>query len=269
MIRGLYDFSQKTVLITGAAGGIGRVLAHGFSRSGAHVIVHDKHESDTKALADALASASYVAADFSCTEDIQAIIETITTTYSRVDIVINNAGIEIRKPYEEFSMEDYDMIFSVNIRSTFQITKGLFPLLKNADGAAVINISSVHQTLPYPTNAPYSMSKAAMGMFAKIVGVEWAPYNIRVNNVAPGAIATEMNREAIEKIGKGMFSSWIGSGTIGNAHDVLQACFFLASDASRYMTGETLYIDGALSKGLLPYGVTPAMQKMRERLSKV
>ncbi len=264
----VYDFSQKTVLITGAAGGIGRALARGFSNKGAHVIVHDKHQAEARALANALESASYIAADFSSGQAVRSMIETIVETYSRVDVLINNAGIEIRKPYEEFSMEEYDLIFSVNLRSLFQLTKGLFPLLKNAEGACVINMSSVHQSFPYPTNMPYSMSKAAMGMFAKIASAEWAPYNIRVNNVAPGAIATEMNREAIDAIGAGKFASWIGSGKIGTTHDVVQACFFLASEASRYMSGETLFIDGALSKALLPYGVTPAMQEMREKLIK-
>lgn len=261
-----YNFSGKTILITGATGGIGKTLVRGFSELGAHVIIHDKNEETAKEIFADINDASYISADFSHDEEIQSMIKTLSHRYDALHVLINNAGIEIRKPYEEFLMEEYDKILDINIRSIFQITKGMFPLLKNAKDASVINISSIHQKLPYPTNLPYSMSKAAMGMFAEIVGVEWAPYNIRVNNIAPGAIETDMNKEIIQKIGYGIFASWIGSGKIGNTQDVLQACFFLASEASRYMTGETLFIDGALSKGLLPYGHTLAMQTMKKNL---
>lgn len=261
----LFDFSNKRVLITGSTRGIGKEIARGFSKTGAEVILHGRNKQLLDALSQEI-NAEYVMAELSSSEQVENMVSQLINKYDTLDVLINNAGFEIRKPYEEFSMEEFDNIFAVNIRSVFQLTKGLFPLLKNAGGASVINMSSVHETLAYPTNLVYSMTKAAMGMFSHIVGIEWAPYNIRVNSLAPGAIYTEMNGDVIEEIGKGKFSTWIGSGSIGRTHDVLNACLYLACDMSSYMTSETLFLDGALSKGLLPYGVTAAMEDMRARL---
>lgn len=259
------DFNEKYVLITGANRGIGYAIAKKFVELGAHVILHGRNKERIEPVAKEL-GADYVFAELDSHDEVEKMLATLCETYDTIHVLINNAGFEIIRPFEEYTMDEFDKIFNVNIRSVFQLTQGIFPLLTKAKNAAVINISSIHQTLPYPTNLVYAMSKAAMEMFTKIVGIEWAPYNIRVNTLAPGAILTDMNREIIENIGMGTFASWIGSGKIGSVEDMCNACIYLASDMSRYMTAETLYVDGGLSKGLLPYGRTPAMRDMVDNL---
>jgi gluconate 5-dehydrogenase len=166
---------------------------------------------------------------------------------------VNNAGIEPVMPLEKLELAKFDACFAVNVRAPMQLTTALLPLLKAANGASVINVTSIHDTTPYPHNAVYSMSKAALAMFTKVAAIELAPFKIRVNNLAPGAIETDINREVIEQMGRQNFAQWIPAGRVGTVDEVVGPALFLASDAASYVTGATLYADGGYRHNLLRY----------------
>lgn len=253
-----FDFSKKVVLVTGSTKGIGAETARQFSRAGAKVYLHGRNREQGESLAEELGSV-FIPADLSREEEIQNLIKIIEEKEKTLHVLVNNAGFEERAPLEQIPLETIDRIYRVNLRSILQLCRGLFPLLKHAEGSSVVNVSSVHETLPYPTNLPYSMFKSALKTFSETLAVEWAPYQIRVNNLSPGAILTDMNRSAIEAIGPRTFAQWIPSGRVGTVEEAASCCLFLASDYASYVTATSLLADGALSKGLLPYGRTQAM----------
>ena len=133
------------------------------------------------------------------------------------------------------------------------LTHLLLPLLKKSSGASVINITSVHETIPYPHNASYSMSKAALCMFTRVMALELAPHKIRVNNLAPGAVETDLNRDVLDRIGRDKFAEWIPLGRVATADEMIPPAVFLASDASKYITGTTLYAEGGYIHNLVRY----------------
>jgi NAD(P)-dependent dehydrogenase (short-subunit alcohol dehydrogenase family) len=252
------DLKGKVALVTGSSRGIGRAIAEGFVRAGARVWFHGTDDS-SKPIADNL-SQPFVAADFTSPDDVQRMAETIASNEARLDILVNNAGIEPIMPVESIDMGKFDACFAVNVRSPLQLTTALLPLLKRSGalaGASIINITSIHDSVPYPHNSVYSMSKAALAMFTKTASIELAPLKIRVNNLAPGAIETDINREVIDQIGRDKFARWIPAGRVGTVDEVVGPALFLASDGASYVTGATLYADGAYRHHLVRYRPDP------------
>jgi NAD(P)-dependent dehydrogenase (short-subunit alcohol dehydrogenase family) len=241
----------KVALITGSTSGIGKALAQGFAAAGARVWLHGRTAAAGEALAQQLGG-RFVAADLGQSEQITKLAQTIQANEERLDILVNNAGVEIIMPIERMDMDNLDMIWRVNVRAPFQLTHLLLPLLKQARGS-IINITSIHDTMPYPNNAAYSASKAALAMFTKTIAVELAPHGVRVNNFAPGAVETEINREVIREIGEDKFREWIPLGRVAQTDEMIGPALFLASDASSYVTGATLYADGGYLHNLVRY----------------
>jgi NAD(P)-dependent dehydrogenase (short-subunit alcohol dehydrogenase family) len=242
----------KVALVTGSTSGIGKAIAQGFAAAGARVWVHGRNTEAGEALAAALGG-RFVRADLSIEGEVAALAEVVQAAESKLDVLVNNAGVEIIMPIDQLRLDDLDMIWKVNVRAPFQLTHALLPLLKAAGGASVINITSIHDTMPYPHNAAYSASKAALAMFSKTIAVELAPQGIRVNNFAPGAVETEINREVIQEIGEEKFREWIPLGRVAQTDEMIGPALFLASDASSYVTGTTLYADGAYLQNLVRY----------------
>ena len=242
------DLTNKVALVTGSSRGIGRAIAEAFEKAGARVWYHG-----TKPLPD---RKHHVAADFTRTADAQRLAETIGRTETRLDILVNNAGIEPVMPLTAMDMERFDTCFAVNVRAPMQLTTALLPLLQASGNGSVINVTSIHDSVPYPHNSAYSMSKAALAMFTKTAAIELAPLGIRVNNLAPGAIETDINREIIDQIGGDKFAEWIPAGRVGTVDEVVGPALFLASDAASYVTGATLYADGAYRHHLVRYRPT-------------
>ena len=143
-----------------------------------------------------------------------------------------------------------DAIDKGNTKSAYVLLQKLLRALKKAGRASVINVTSIHQKVPVRENGYYCMAKASLGMFTKVAALELAKYGIRVNNLAPGAILTDMNRELVEAMD---FEQWIPIGRVGRADELIGPAVFLASDASSYVTGTTLYVDGGYSENLLQY----------------
>ena len=251
------DLGGKVAVVTGSSRGIGRAIAEAFTVAGARVWFHGSSE-EGRRVADAVGQ-TFVPADFTSADEVRAMADTIARQEKRLDILVNNAGVEPIMPLEAMDWAKYDACFNVNVRAAVQLTTSLLPLLKIAGasggggGASVINITSIHDSVPYPQNAVYSMTKAAVNMFTKAAAVELAPHGVRVNSLAPGAIETDINREVIDKIGREKFAEWIPAGRVGTVDEVVGPAMFLASDAASYVTGATLYADGADRHNLVRY----------------
>lgn len=246
------DLQGKVALVTGSTKGIGAEIARGLAEAGARVWIHGRNAGDGRRLATDLRG-QFVQADLSQESEVQRLAESIQTSESRLDVLINNAGIEIIMPLEQIDMASFDLIWRVNVRAAVQLTTLLLPLLKQAAPSSIINITSIHDTMPYAQNAAYSMSKAALAMFAKTSAIELAPSGIRVNNLAPGAVETDINREILAKIGNEQFQQWIPLGRVARADEMIGPALFLASQASSYVTGTTLYADGGYLQHLVRY----------------
>lgn len=251
----MFSVKNKVILITGSTRGIGKTLAIEFKKKGATVIIHGRSETNCKKIAETI-QCDFVSGDLSNELDVKKMAKTITMKYEKLDVLINNAGIEKHKKISEMDMNLYDSIQNVCVRSQYLLTSLLYPLLCNSDhGASIINMSSIHQLVPVKSNSPYCMAKASMEMFSKVASLEFSKDNIRVNTLAPGAIKTDMNFEVIEAMGENNFKEWIPLGRVGKTNEIFGPALFLASSASSYVTGTTLYVDGGYIQNLLRYEV--------------
>lgn len=248
----VFSVAGKVVLITGSTTGIGRTLAEGFQSAGAEVWGHGPDPARLDGLEQVL-TGRVVTADFTQPLQIDAMAAQLLEKLPRLDVLINNAGIEIIMPLATWDMAILQQTMQVNVYAPTQLTHLLLPLLKKSSAASIINITSVHETLPYPHNAAYSMSKAALNMFTKTMSLELAPFRIRINNLAPGAVETNLNREVLKRIGHDKFAEWIPLGRVAQAEEMIPPAIFLASEASLYMTGTTLYSEGGYIHNLVRY----------------
>jgi gluconate 5-dehydrogenase len=249
MIEKLFCLKGKTAFISGGTRGIGLAIAIGMKDAGADVWIHGSKEDATRRIADTYGF-SFVFADLKKKQERERVTENLLERLEVLDVLVNNAGFETQKKISETTEADLDDHFQVNTKSPYHLVQALLPLLKKAANPAVINVTSIHQQVPVRNNGAYCMAKAALEMFTKVAALEFGPLGIRVNNLAPGAIETDMNRELIRQMD---FPSWIPLGRVGNTEDLVGPAVFLASDASRYITGATLYVDGGYKENLLRY----------------
>ncbi len=245
----LFDLSGRVAFVTGGTRGIGFAIACGLKEAGAKVWIHGSREDKTSAVA-LKHGFSWVSGDFSDTASIDALVRKITQEEEKLDILVNNAGCEAHELVGEITEETWDRIHTVNTKSPLLLLKALLSLLQKSSHASVINITSIHQLVPMRQGVSYCMSKAALEMATKVSALELAGRSIRVNNLAPGAIATDINRSVVEQL---PFSDWIPLGRVGNPEELVGPAVFLASDASSYITGTTLYVDGGYKENLLRY----------------
>jgi len=247
-------FTGKTVLITGSGRGIGRAIAVKFGQEGASVVVNDLHDDDnakeTISQVQATgAKAVFLQADISKVENVQALMTQAVQAFGQLDILINNAGVEIRAPFWEVTEQQYDIVMNVNLKGMFFLTQAFVNYLKtNSRPGVIVNNSSVHEELPFPNFTAYCASKGAMQMVMRNLAVELAPLNIRINNVAPGAIRTPINADLLSKPELlGPLQNNISLHRLGEPEDVANVMAFLASDDAKYVTGSTYYVDGGLA----------------------
>lgn len=248
-MQNLFDVSGKTIVITGSTRGIGFTLAQNLKELGANVWIHGSNKERTQKVAEKYGF-KFVWADLSDLSTIDLMVDTIIKEEEKIDVLINNAGFEVHDKLEELDAKKITDIHNINLNSPMMIAKKLFPLLKKSDYPSIINISSIHQYVPVKTNIYYCTAKAALEMFNKVASLEWAKYNIRVNNIAPGAIATDMNRELLKEL---PFEDWIPLQRVGDASEIVGPVVFLCSKASSYMTGASLFVDGGYQHNLLRY----------------
>lgn len=248
----LFKLDGKVALVTGSGRGIGLAIAEGFAAAGARVWVHARDEAKAKRIAESIGG-RYVRADLSSSADIAAMVEEIKKAESKLDILVNNAAIETILPFEKTDMKKADEIWRVNVRSVEELTFALLPLLRAAGKASIINLTSIHDSMPYPHNLDYNMSKAALNMFTRTLAIELGPKGIRVNSLAPGPVETDINREVIELLGRDKFAEWVPLGRVATVDEMMGPAIFLASEASSFVNGATLYADGGYMLNLVRY----------------
>jgi len=244
---------NKVAIITGAATGIGQAIAITMAREGASVVVdyvgkpgtaddtiHQIESAGGKALA--------VEADVSQPDQVANLIGSAVSTFGKLDIFVNNAGIEYKHPITEFPLDQWNKIIAVNLTGPFLcIQAAARQMIAQGGAGRIINISSVHQDLPMPTNAPYCASKGGLRMLMRTVAVELGPHGITVNNIGPGAVYTPIDADvqANPEMEKALMAE-IPLGRWGQPVEIANLAVFLASDDAAYITGSTYYIDGGM-----------------------
>jgi glucose 1-dehydrogenase len=244
---------NKVAIVTGAATGIGQGIAARFAAEGAAVVVDyvgkpGAADQTLNLVKQAGGRAIAVEADISNPAQVQALIDTTVKTFGKLDIFVNNAGIEFKHPFTEFPVEQFQKIIAVNLIGPFLCCQAAAKqMIKQGGGGRLINISSVHEDLPMPTNAPYCATKGALRMLTRTIAVELAPHQITVNNIGPGAIFTPIDAdvEANPELEKALMAE-IPLGRWGKPQDVAAMAAFLASDDGAYCTGSTFFVDGGM-----------------------
>ncbi|MGN6366913.1 MAG: SDR family oxidoreductase [Phycisphaerae bacterium] len=250
----------KVALITGANSGIGRGIAEKFAKEGADVAVNylpgGHRAQDAQAEVAAFPTESLaVPGDVSKRPDVEKMVADVVAKFGRLDIVVNNAGIEIKKPFLEVTDDEWNLVLKVNLFGSYLVSQVAGKqMVKQGGGGKMIFISSVHEDIPFPGYTAYCASKGAIRMMMRNLAMELAPYKINVNNIAPGAIATPINKSVLENpVALKDAVSEIPWGRFGTPDEVAAVALFLASSESEYVTGSTYYVDGGLTQQVTKY----------------
>lgn len=247
----------KVAVITGSSKGIGRAIALAFAKSNTYsgIVVNARKREEAERVAKEVqdignSNSIAVIADVSQEADCIRLIDEIVKYYGRIDVLVNNAGIQQEVPFEDTSIEVWQKIIAVDLTGPFVCSREAVKhmLNQNPKGGCIINISSVHQIIPKPHYLPYAISKAGIEMMTKTLALELAHDNIRVNAVAPGAIETDMNEELKEDRAElNKVLRRIPLRRIGTSEEVANMVEFLASDKASYVTGSTFFVDGGMT----------------------
>lgn len=244
----------KVGLVTGSSSGIGQAIAVRLANEGADIVVHYSHNRQgAEETLDRVKAAGrqgwIVQADLSLTHETKNAVSQAMADAGGLDILVNNAGREKRAAFWEVTEEDYDTVVDLNLKGVFFATQTVVKhLLATQRPGKIINISSVHEDLPFPGFAPYCISKGGMRMLTRNLAVELGPYGITINAIAPGAIQTPINRDLLNDPPKlDALLDQIPLKRLGQPHDVAGLAAFLASPDADYITGATYFVDGGLT----------------------
>jgi NAD(P)-dependent dehydrogenase (short-subunit alcohol dehydrogenase family) len=245
----------KKVLITGSGTGIGRGTALAFIEQGADVVLHYAHSETGAAEVVAKAKksgakAKAIKANFTNVEEVQGLGNEAVNFLGGLDILINNAGITMTAPFEEVTVDQFDTLYQVNVRSQFFLTQKALPSLKKSGNGVIINITSIHAFRGLNEHSVYAGTKGAIAAYTRELAIELAPKGIRVNAIAPGAVAVENHYKAINDYNPEAVGKLIPAGFEGVPEDIANIAVFLSSDEARYIVGQTLVADGGTTSWL-------------------
>ncbi|ANJ26482.1 SDR family oxidoreductase [Agromyces aureus] len=248
-----FDLTGRTALVTGSSQGIGRALAGGLAAAGATVVVHGRDAGKAARAADEIAEATgsrTISAVFDVTDAaaVDAGIEAVEAELGTPDIVVNNAGIQRRAPIAEFSDADWHELVETNLSSAFHLSRRVARGMIERGSGKLIQIGSVQSQLARPSIAPYAATKGAIVMLTKGLCADLAPHGVQANAIAPGYFATELTQALVADE---TFSAWVRgrtpAGRWGEVDDLVGALVFLASSASDFVNGQTIYVDGGMT----------------------
>jgi glucose 1-dehydrogenase len=243
----------KVAIVTGGNSGIGKAIVEELAELGAKVVIdYRSHPEATEELerqiGDYGGSSFGVQADVSKLDDLQRLIEAAVSKYGRLDVMINNAGVETRTSILDTTPEDYDKVLDVNLRGVFFATQyAAKQMIAQGGGGRIINISSVHEDWPMPNNTPYCLAKGGVRMLTRTAALELAPHGITIVNVGPGAVATPINDGTMnnpELLAK--LNAAIPLGRMAQPQEIASVVAFLASDGASYITATTIFADGGI-----------------------
>jgi glucose 1-dehydrogenase len=246
----------KVAIVTGGNSGIGKAVALGLARIGAGIVIdYIAHPEATEALEREITKlgdvAIGVAADVSKVTDLQRLVDTAVAKFGRVDIMVNNAGVETRTSVLNTTESDFDKVLSINLKSAFFGTQiAARQMIKQGGGGRIINITSVHEDWPMPGNTAYCLAKGGMRMLTRTAGVELAPHGITVVGVGPGAVATPINLSTMKDPALlAKLNAAIPLGRMAQPEEIANVVVFLAGEGASYLTATTIFADGGIMQG--------------------
>lgn len=255
-VDSLFSLQGKVALVTGATRGLGRAIAEALLRAGATVVLNGSHAEGlaetTRNFQAAGLSAVGCAGDLSDAAQVAQLAEFVLREFPRLDVLVNNAGVTFTHDLLDYPDDFWQQTFRVNLEAPFQLARRLAPRMKQQGAGSIINVTSIGAELGFPNNPAYGAAKGALKQLTKSLACDLGPAGIRVNNLGPGYFKTDMSHLSYSdperraaRAARTLLGRW------GEPEDLAGAVVFLASDASRYMTGQDLYIDGGwLAKGL-------------------
>ncbi|MFH1774962.1 MAG: 3-oxoacyl-ACP reductase family protein [Methanobacteriota archaeon] len=249
----LFDLTGKVAIVTGASRGLGRAMAVGLAGAGANVVVTDVL--DTSETVEEIkklgGKAIGIKADVSKKGDVERMVQQTIEKFGRVGILVNNAGIFRMAPAEAMKEEDWDKVIAVNLKGQFLCAQEVGKRMIKQKSGKIINMASVAGKLAFAQSAAYNASKAGIILMTKTLAVEWGKYNIQVNAICPGVFATAMTENFLkDKNFLQMIKTRVPLARYGEPEELVGAVIYLASNASDYMTGHALVIDGGWTAGL-------------------
>ena len=256
MVSGLklFDLNGKTALITGSSQGIGYALAKGLADAGSDIILNGRNTEKLKQSAEAINTKQNIfqlCFDVTNYEHTKRSINKFEKDIKPIDILINNAGMQFRTPLEDFPPEMFEQLLKTNISSVFNVSQVVAKYMIKRGEGKIINIASVQTALARPGIAPYTATKGAVGNITKGMATDWAKYGIQCNAIAPGYFDTPLNAALVSDSD---FTAWLKkrtpAGRWGEVHELVGASIFLSSEASNFVNGHTLYVDGGITASL-------------------
>ena len=236
----LFNLAGKRALVTGSSQGIGLAIAQGLAAHGASVVLNGRERSKLDAAAASLTAAGHTAA-----------VAGFERTVGPLDILVNNAGMQFRSPLEDFPVEKWELLLKTNVSSAFYVGQAVARHMIPRGKGKIINIASVQSELARPGIAPYTATKGAIKNLTRGMCTDWAKHGLQVNAIAPGYFKTPLNQALVDDTA---FSAWLEkrtpAGRWGNVEELIGAAVFLSGDASSFVNGHTLYVDGGITTSL-------------------
>ena len=253
-MKDMFRLDGKIAIVTGGAGGIGEALALGLGYQGATVVVSIRNQQAIDAVAEKISAetgseAVAVAADVTDEASIQALVDTVVEKFGKIDILVNAMGMNIKRDAFDYPLEDWDKLFEVNVKGTMAACKAVGKVMRDQQGGAIVNLSSVRGIRGYTGgNSGYCATKGAVELITKALALEWAPSGIRVNALGPALVITPGTKHIAEDPQlAAKYAAAVPLGRIGLPEDMVGAVVYLCSDAASFVSGQTIYVDGGLT----------------------
>ncbi len=251
MSLALFDLAGRRALVTGSSQGIGFALARGLAEAGAEVVLNGRDEAKLEAAAEKVGGVHTLAFDVTDHAATRSAVDRFEAEVGAIGILVNNAGMQHRAPLEDFPADAFERLMKTNIASVFNVGQAVARHMIRRGAGKIINIASVQTALARPSIAPYTATKGAVGNLTKGMATDWARYGLQCNAIAPGYFDTPLNAALVADPA---FSAWLEkrtpAGRWGKVDELVGACVFLASDASSFVNGHVLYVDGGITASL-------------------